>query len=57
MLTLSVLELFTDESLRLHEQQVQTMNNYYQENSTIFKLIEKREIAWKKKVKFEVSLP
>ena len=48
------LAVFDDESLALHEHQVQIMNNYFNENKKIYKLIEKREISWQNKMDFEV---
>ena len=47
-------DVFDDEALALHEHQVQVMNNYYNENKKIFKLIEKREASWQNKMDFEV---
>eukprot|EP00112_Aurelia_sp_Birch-Aquarium-sp1_P004456 Seg1507.5 transcript_id=Seg1507.5/GoldUCD/mRNA.D3Y31 product="Protein regulator of cytokinesis 1" protein_id=Seg1507.5/GoldUCD/D3Y31 len=46
-------DVFDDESLALHEHQVQVMNNYYNENKKIFKLIERREASWQNKMDFE----
>ncbi|XP_065071475.1 protein regulator of cytokinesis 1-like isoform X1 [Rhopilema esculentum] len=45
--------VFDDESLALHEHQVQIMNNYFNENKKIYKLIEKREVSWQNKMDFE----
>eukprot|EP00794_Sanderia_malayensis_P005658 gene5658-6354_t len=46
-------DVFTEEALTIHEQQVQSMNSYFHENKKIFKLVEKREIAWGNKLEFE----
>lgn len=44
---------FSEEALAIHEHQVDVMRNYYQENSEMFKLVEKRESMWKKLLQFE----
>lgn len=46
-------ENFNEDALTLHEHQVEVMRNYYEENSAIFKLVEKRENMWKKFLEFE----
>lgn len=47
-------ENYSEDALTLHEHQVEVMRNYYEENSAIFKLVEKRENLWKKFIEFEV---
>ena len=49
-----VLENFTEDLLAIHEHQVEVMKNYYEENKTIFKLVEKREALFKTMEEFEV---
>jgi hypothetical protein len=51
---LNLSENFSEDALTLHEHQVEVMRNYYEENSAIFKLVEKRENLWKKFLEFEV---
>lgn len=46
---------FSEDALSLHEHQVEVMRNYYEENSAIFKLVERRENMWKKFLEFEVE--
>ncbi|XP_046853239.1 protein regulator of cytokinesis 1-like isoform X2 [Xenia sp. Carnegie-2017] len=46
-------ENYSEDALTLHEHQVEVMRNYYEENSAIFKLVEKRENLWKKFIEFE----
>jgi len=46
-------DVYDDEALALHEHQVQIMNNFYNENKKIYKLIEKREASWQNKMDFE----
>ncbi|XP_028416541.1 protein regulator of cytokinesis 1-like isoform X1 [Dendronephthya gigantea] len=46
-------ENFSEDALTLHEHQVEIMRNYFEENSAIFKLVEKRESLWKKYLEFE----
>lgn len=48
-------ENFSEDALTLHEHQVEIMRNYYEENSGIFRLVEKRENMWKKFLEFEVD--
>ena len=50
------LDDFTEASLTEHEHQVVSLKNYYEENKEIFKLTEKREALWAKKIDFEVSI-
>ena len=52
--TFLILDVFTEETLAEHEHQVATVKNYYEENKEIFKLAEKRQNLWKKKIEFEV---
>lgn len=49
-------DVFTEETLSEHEHQVATVNNFYEENKEMFKLVEKRETLWNKKIDFEVRL-
>lgn len=49
-------DVFTEETLTEHEHQVATVKNYYEENKEMFKLVDKRENLWKKKLDFEVSV-
>lgn len=51
---IGVLDVFTEETLTEHEHQVATVKNYYEENKEMFKLVDKRENLWKKKLEFEV---
>ncbi|XP_047133005.1 protein regulator of cytokinesis 1 isoform X1 [Hydra vulgaris] len=46
-------DIYTEDTLAEHEHQVATLKNYYEENKELFKLVEKRENLWKKKVEFE----
>ena len=48
--------MFTEETLSEHEHQVATVKNFYEENKEMFKLVEKREGLWVKKIDFEVSI-
>ena len=47
--------MFTEETLSEHEHQVATVKNFYEENKEMFKLVEKREALWNKKIDFEVK--
>lgn len=46
-------EVYTEETLADHEHQVASMKNYYEENKDLFKLVDKRELLWQKKIDFE----
>lgn len=46
-------DVFTEETLAEHEHQVATLKNYYNENQEMFKLVEKRQNLWLKKIDFE----
>lgn len=46
-------ENYNEETLAIHEHQVEVMRNYYAANVEIFKLVEKRENMWKKFLEFE----
>jgi len=47
-------DVFTEDTLSEHEHQVTTVKNFYEENKEMFKLVEKRESLWTKKIEFEV---
>lgn len=49
-----ILDVFTEETLAEHEHQVATVKNFYEDNKEMFKIVEKRESLWKKKLEFEV---
>jgi len=46
-------DIFTEEILSEHEHQVATVKNFYEENKEMFKLVDKREALWTKKLEFE----
>lgn len=46
-------DVFTEETLAEHEHQVTTVKNFYEDNKEMFKIVEKRESLWKKKLEFE----
>ena len=48
-------ENYTEESLNLHEHQIRILRGFYEENKAIFKLVEKREMMWKRLMEFEVK--
>ena len=49
-----LLDVYTEETLADHEHQVASMKSYYNDNKELFKLVDKREALWKKKIEFEV---
>jgi hypothetical protein len=48
---------YTEESLNLHEHQIRVLRGFYEDNKAIFKLVEKREMMWKRLMEFEVKCP
>ncbi|CAB3987506.1 Hypothetical predicted protein, partial [Paramuricea clavata] len=46
-------EDYTEESLNLHEHQIGVLRGYYEDNKGIFKLVEKREMMWRRLMEFE----
>ncbi|XP_015758521.1 PREDICTED: protein regulator of cytokinesis 1-like [Acropora digitifera] len=50
-----LLDNHTEELLAIHEHQVEVMKNYYEENKTIFKLVEKRETLFRTMEEFEMK--
>jgi len=46
-------DVFTEETLSEHEHQVATVKNFYEENKEMFKMVDKRETLWNKKIDFE----
>ncbi|XP_028403119.1 protein regulator of cytokinesis 1-like [Dendronephthya gigantea] len=44
---------YTEESLNIHEHQIRVLRGFYEDNKAIFKLVEKREMMWRKLMEFE----
>jgi protein regulator of cytokinesis 1 len=49
-------EEIDDDALSAHESELDRMRGFYADNSEIFKLIEKRESLWQRKIDMDVSI-
>lgn len=45
----------SDDVLSAHESELDRMRGFYSDNVDLFKLVEKRQTMWKRKLEFDVS--